>query len=518
MTTTLDRRSVLMGAAALAAAPSGALAQTASPARLTVAVQGSPRSLEPLREFSNVAWRIGYNVFEGLLAIDFQDNMRIRGGLAESWRRVSPTVTELTLREGVRFHNGDLVTAEDVAFSFGPERMTGDRAPGRPISRIFVGTIARVEAVDARTVRVVTSATDPLIEQRLAGWTAQIVSKRAFLAATNFEAWERAPVGTGPYKVREFRIDERVVLEAHDAYWGGRPPAREIRFTVMPELASRVAALAAGEVDMITELSLDQVPAIERLAGRDVVGGPILNIRTLVYDKSNPVLADARVRRAISVAIDRQAIVETLYRGRTRPTATIQHPAFGALNDPERRGAAFDPDLARRLLREAGYSGQPIPYRSHQSYYGLQAQTAQVLIEMWRAVGLNVDLQFKENWTQIFDTASPRGIRDWSNSVLFNDPVGVLSRLYGPRGPVQTIYREWSNDEFNRFAGVIETSETAAERRTAFQRMLDIYDETDPPGTALHDLVMLYGKKSNIRWTAYSMEYMDFGPRNLSFA
>ncbi len=520
----ISRRTALRAAwGTIAAAPvlATALASRAqgpdSRPTLTIGVQSSLRSLEPMREFSNVSWRIGYNMFEGLLAVDYKDGLKLKPRLAQSYRRLSPTMVEFTLKEGVRFHDGGLLTAEDVAFSFGPERFSGEKAPGGPIGRIFVGTIAHAEAVDARTVRIATRTTDPLLEQRLAGWGGQIISKAAYLAAPSFEAWERAPVGTGPYKAKELRIDVRCVIESHDAYHGGRPPAREIAFRVMPETGARVAALATGEVDLITELPMDQMGQVNAMPGREAIGGPILNFRVLVFDKNHPVLADARIRRALAVSIDRKMIAESLYHGATRATAAYQHPAFGPLHDPARIGTTFDPDLARRLLREAGYKGEPIPYRTHPGYYTLQLPTAQVLQEMWKAVGLNVQLEVKENWTQIF-APEGRGIRDWSNSVLFQDPAGALSRLYGPRGPVQGSYKEWTNAAFNADCDILETNLDVAERRAAFARMQDVYETADPPGTVLHDLVMLYGKKKSIAWQPYPAEFMDFGPGNLSFA
>ena len=136
---------------------------------------------------------------------------------------------------------------------------------------------------------------------------------------------------------------------------------------------------------------------------------------------------------------------------------------------------------------------------------------------MWRAVGLNVELQFRENWSQIHEPAG-RGIRDWSNSILFQDPVGALWRLYGAKGPMQNTYKEWTNAEFNRLGTILETSLDAEERRAAFAGMLAIYEEIDPPGTTLHDLTMFYGKKKSVAWTPYPVEYMDFGPGNLAFS
>jgi peptide/nickel transport system substrate-binding protein len=314
-----NRRDILAGlvaSTAIAGLPAIARSQSAQAARIVIGMPVGPRSLEPTREVSNVIFRTAYNIYDTPIAIDYKNDARLVPGLATSWKRLSPTMVELTLREGVRFHDGSIMTAEDVAFSFGAERM-GEKSPGHQLTRPFVGSFERVEAVDPRTVRVVARASDPLIEQRLAGWGSQIVSKKAFLATAStdgkdFGAWERAPVATGPFRVKEFRTDDRIVLEAHDGYFGGRPAVKEAVFRVMPEASARYAALAAGDIDIATEMSVDQIPTIEKHKGLKVLGGPIQNIRVLVYDKTHPVLADVRIRRALSLAIDRRAIVDSL--------------------------------------------------------------------------------------------------------------------------------------------------------------------------------------------------------------
>jgi peptide/nickel transport system substrate-binding protein len=512
------RRTVIttgVAASAVALAPAALMAQVAPLRRVVVAMPVGPRSLEPCREVSNVLFRTAYNIFDNLIAVDFRDAFKLKPALATAWRRTEPRVVEFDLRPGVVFHDGSPFTADDVVFSFGPERVGDPKAPGHTLTRPFLGTIERVEAISPLQVRIVTRTPDPLLEQRLAGWAGQIVCKRAYQAAASFEAWEKAPVGTGPFAVAEFKLDDRLVLKAHDAYFGGKPNVGEIVFRIVPELASRLNALSTREADIITEVSPDQIGSISAMPGKEVVGGPIQNIRVIVFDKNHPVLADARIRRALALAIDRKSIVEGLYAGRTSIPPGHQNAAYGPLFMPDYPAPGFDPDRARALLKEAGYTGAPIPYRILPNYYTLQQQTAQLLIEMWRQVGLNVELQVRENVAAVTAPAEGRGIRDWSNTIFWNDPVGVLVRLFGPKGPMQNVTKEWTNAEFNALSETLSSSLDEGERKRSFRRMLEIFDVDDPAGTVLHDLTMFYGKRKDLSWTPYPIEYMDFRQANM---
>ena len=509
-----NRREFLTAAGATVLLPRVAWAQSR---RLVIAMPNGTQfaTLEPSREYSNVAFRIGYNIFDTLIGVDFRNQFKLVPGLATEWRRVSPTALEFKLREGVRFHDGEVMSAEDVAFSFGPERMSDPKAPGYALTRPFLQTLASVEATGPMTVMVTTKSIDPLIEKRLAGWGGQIISKKSFLAAANFTAWEKAPVGTGPFKVKSFKQDEQIVLVAHENYFGGRSPVDELVFTVASELATRMNMLQSGEADILTELAPDQIKVVAAMADREVVGGPVLNIRGIVYDKNHPVLADARVRRALSLSIDRQAIVDSLYEGRTRVPQGPQNESYGEMFIKDYKGVGFEPDAARSLLKAAGYAGDQIAYRVLNNYYTLQVQTAQVLVEMWRSVGLNVRIEMKENWSQVLDPAG-RGIYDTSDTIFWQDPVGAMVRRYGPASAVQAQYKAWSNAAFNALCPVLQDSLDLETRRDAFRKMMTIFDETDPPGTYLHDLTLFYGKKRGLSWASYPVEYMDFRAQNMA--
>ena len=136
-------------------------------------------------------------------------------------------------------------------------------------------------------------------------------------------------------------------------------------------------------------------------------GGTILNHRLTVFDKNHAQLANPLVRRAFTHAIDRQAIVDSLWAGRTRVPHGLQWEFYGDMFHADWTVPQFDPALARDLLKQANYKGDPIPYRLLNNYYTNQTATAQVLVEMWRRVGLNVQIETKENWTQIMERSAP---------------------------------------------------------------------------------------------------------------
>jgi peptide/nickel transport system substrate-binding protein len=173
----------------------------------------------------------------------------------------------------------------------------------------------------------------------------------------------------------------------------------------------------------------------------------------------------------------------------------------------------FDPAEARRLLREAGYRGEAIPYRCLNNYYTNQTATAQILVEMWKEAGLNVEIRVVENWQQILERTPTRAIRDWSNSAPFNDPVSSIVNQHGPNGQQQQA-GEWRNDEMNLLAVELETSTDRARRRVAFRRMLEIAEREDPAYTVLHQNATFTAKPKNLPWKASPAFAMDFRAEN----
>ena len=322
-------------------------------------------------------------------------------------------------------------------------------------------------------------------------------------------------MATGPYKVREFLVDRSLTLDAHDDYWGGRPPLKSVKLVVVPEVASRINGLLSGQFDFICDVPPDQIPGIEKNARFEVLGSPIVNHRLTVFDNHHPTLVDPRVRQAFGHAIDRQAIVDSLWSGRTRVPAGLQWEFYGPMFVENWTVPEYDLAKAKALLKAANYKGDPIPYRLLSNYYTNQVATAQVLVEMWRQAGLNVQIEMKENWQQIFESNGQRAVRDWSNSAGFNDPISSIVAQHGPQGQQQQT-GEWTNEEMNRLSDAMEIETDMTRRKAMFKRMLEICEREDPAYTVLHQNATFTAKRKDIRWKASPSFAMEF--RSVNFA
>ena len=540
------RRRHLIAASGLAAAASAlprvAIGQTDRRPSITIAVQqiANSASLEPLREQSNVGQRVFSFIFERLIAQNLLGRLEAVPGLAESWKRIDDRTVEFTLRKGVRFHNGDEMTADDVVFTFSRERMFGpeydiassktlftsvlirDTVQGKnlppevpAVAKRLFPALEKIEAIDKYTVRFTNRTPDVTLEGRIGRMGSDIISRRAYDEAKTWLDWARAPVSTGPYKVREFLTDRSLTLDAHDDYWGGQPPIKSVRLVAVPEVATRINGLLAGQFDFICDVPPDQIPGIEKNAKFEVLGSTIVNHRLTVFDKHHPQLADPRIRQAFTHAIDRQAIVDSLWSGRTRVPAGLQWEFYGPMFVEGWTVPAYDVAKAKTLLKAANYKGDAIPFRLLSNYYTNQVATAQVLVEMWRQAGLNVQIEMKENWQQIFEKNSPRAVRDWSNSAGFNDPISSIVAQHGPQGQQQQV-GEWANEEMNKLSVALEVETDMQKRKAMFKRMLEICEREDPAYTVLHQNATFTAKRKDIRWKASPSFAMEF--RTVNFA
>ena len=272
-------------------------------------------------------------------------------GLATSWS-ASPDglVYEFVLRQGVRFHNGELVTADDVKFSF--ERYRG------AASKLLKDRVAAVEIPDPGRIRFRLKDPWPDFMTYYAGLAtgAGWVVPRKYLEKVGDEGFKKAPVGAGPYKFVSFNPGVEIVLEAHEQYWRKVPSVKRLVFKVAPDDTTRLAMLKRGEADVIYLLQGELAQDVRRTPGLTLRPVPIVSTHWIVFvdqwDPKSP-WADRRVRLAANHAVDRQAINEAMTLGFSRITGSIIPASFDFYWPPA--PYAYDAAKARQLLAEAGY-------------------------------------------------------------------------------------------------------------------------------------------------------------------
>ncbi len=344
--------------ALLAVVAGGASAQT-----LTVGIRGGVDTIDPHFGATGTTVSGLRNIYDVLVSRD--ENLLPIPSLAESWRLIDDNTWEFKLRAGVKFHNGADLTADDVKFSI--ERVPGAAGPTGGMM-IYMTGIKEVQVVDPLTVRIITSTPTPLLTRNLAQLF--IVPRSIGTASPGDFAAGRAAIGTGPYRYVSWQPRGDMVLARHDAYWGDAQPWQRVVFREILADQTRVAALLAGDVDLINYVpsadveQLSRNPAIGIHRTRSVYNfmiypefsrdrsPTITDLQGRPLDR-NP-LKDVRVRQAISLSINRQAIVDRVMHGHGEAAGQLS-PAGLWGTSPNLRPDPFDPDRARRLLTEAGW-------------------------------------------------------------------------------------------------------------------------------------------------------------------
>jgi len=388
--------------ALLAGAFLGCSAANASDLRIGLAADVTSMDPHFLNLQPNV--NIGWHVFDALTHVD--ENARLIPGLAVSWRAVDATTWEFKLRRGVRFHDGSEFTAEDVVFSI--ERTL--QVPNGQFPT-FTRRIVAKEIPDPYTLRLKTAVPYAMVPYDLD--SVFIVSKKAAAGARpeDFDSG-RAMIGTGPFRFVRFARGDRVELSRNDRYWGisgGKGPAWDkVIFRIVPTDGARLAGLLSGDLDLIEQVPTADQQRIQRDALLETAQK--VSWRTIFFhldqrervpgltDKAGKPLArnpfrDARVRRALSQAINRQAIAERLMDGAALPASNlVSPPVFGYAQDLQ--PDAYDPEGAKRLLAEAGYpDGFAMTLSATNNRYVNDEQIAQAVAQMLARVGLRVRVE-----------------------------------------------------------------------------------------------------------------------------
>jgi peptide/nickel transport system substrate-binding protein len=477
---------------------------------------GDVNSMDPYSRQETFLLTFNQNIYEPLIRRD--RNLRLEASLAERWEQVDPLTWRFHLRRNVRFSDGSAFTSEDVAFS-----IARARGPGSNVGSFFA-SVAEVRTPDANTVDLITRVPDPILPENLTSfgvmskaWLERNNAARvADLTSREENFATRNAMGTGPFVLVSREPDRRTVLAPNPLWWDrAEHNLTRVEFNVIANDATRVAALLSGEVDMVYTVPPQDMERIGRTPNLRIIQGPELRTIYLGMDQGRPELLksdvrgrnpfqDVRVRRAISHAIDIQAIVSRVMRGQARPTAQIFGPGVNGFLEANDTRPPLDLDAARRLLTEAGYpNGFGVTLDCPNDRYVNDEAICTAVVSMLARIGIRVTLAAQTRARFFAEVNAPRYntsfyLLGWTPNTY--DAHNALYNLAGTRDGTRGVFNNggYSNPAFDALLDQIAVETVPARRQeliTQASRLL----QADAAYVPLHQQQVVWASRTNVQ-------------------
>lgn len=444
------------------------------------------------------------NIFDYLVWRDADGNFE--PGLATSWEPVADDAWRFTLREGVRWHDGELFTAEDVKFTL--ERISRDDSLTEHNN---YRQITEVEIVSDYQVIIHTNGPDPILISRLSRLNSGIAPKH-YVDQVGWEQFAIAPIGTGPYKFVEWRRDDRIILEAFDDHWRGRPAYDRLIHRTVPEDSTRVGELLTGGVQVISNVPVQDQARIESSGSATVQLQPSAFINMIVFNvREGTETANPLVRQAIDLAIDREILVQGVMGGLGAVTAARLNPGINAAPVDEYFGVNnYDPERAIQLLAEAGYGPGQLTIKLHGSSgrHPMLPEVTEIIGVMLEAVGINTEievLEFSAYTSRIWNAAAFEHLVVTGLGNSMRDNWFAMQALY-----CEGTYEDrvgWCNPRFDEVMDLAQT-EVDPEARAALLHEATHIVTAERPWITLFQQQNLTGVSNDVIWSPRQDEYL----------
>jgi len=445
-----------------------------------------------------------YHVNDNLGVRDPNTN-RIVPHLATSWKPVEPTTWELELRKDVKFHNGDPFDAEVVKWNWerviNPEQKSQQKGNHEAIKG--------VEVVDSHKVRVHTTSPYPVFVERLQNF--QFISPK--VAKEKGDTWlAENVIGTGPYKLVEWKRDQYALTERNDEYWGPKPAFKQFKYVMIPEITTQIAELLNGNLDVIRGLPTDQINAINNSGRAKVTTKPILRVGHVRLDARgrtapNP-FQDVRVRHAANHAVDIDSYIKSLQPGGDRTPAYVNPLHFGY--DPSIKPHQYDPELAKKLLTEAGHpNGFDVTW--HMVTSNIMPNAKAVYESMQQQLGkVGIRVKFQMHEARAHDERNRAGQNgpmhegSWGSYSVF-DADGILWDMLHSTSP----FSYYENQELDKLLLDARSTLDEAVRKDLYARAQKIVRD-DAPFIFMWGYHQLWGVNNAVNWTPDADEIDKF--------
>ncbi|MGH7212137.1 MAG: ABC transporter substrate-binding protein [Acetobacteraceae bacterium] len=466
----------------------GGIARAATPKdALTVDLPNDVATMDPQLQWDTDSYSVYRNIFDNLVTRDTSG--KIVPQIATAWHYVNDKTIVFDLRRDVHFQDGSKLTPGDVVFSIA--RITNPAFHSPQLSQFDQITAAEVSGPAQVTLH--TKVPYPVLLAQLVKLS---TIPKAYVQKVGDQAFNEHPIGSGPYKLHSWQRGVQTALDADPSYWRGRPPFRTVTFRVVPDEATRVADLRAGRADIIRQLTPDDAQALKSDQRLQVLSTPTERLGYLFVNTEWGPGKDLRVRQAIAMAIDRNAIISALLQGYGKPVNEMLTPAsFGY--SPDIKPWPFDPKRARALVKEAGAVGATLPFLTSPAY---DRRITEAIQQMLGDVGLKVTIVEVDQPTFLRDRegtpAAARSLTQGRWSCACQDADGTIWPLFHSG----SILSKYSNPAFDRLVdaarGTLDTKQRLADYARAF-----VILHHDVPAVPLYQDYAIYGAGRGLHWT-----------------
>jgi peptide/nickel transport system substrate-binding protein len=373
---------------------------------LVVVQQTDAKSLDPT--FSNDVYshNLNLNIYDRL--IDWSDNVQLEKSLAESYEQINPLTLQVKIKKGVKFHNGDEMTAEDVKFTL-------ERSSKQPQVMTYFSIVEKVDIIDPYTVNIVTTKPYGPLLNALAHAGGSILNKKYVESAGDKAFLE--PIGTGPFKFESWKSGDRIILAGNKDYFGGAPFVDKVTYRVIPESTSRAIALETKEVDIAFIIDPVDGPIVKSRDYLKVYEVPAISMTYLGFNCEKGAGKDLRVRKAIINAINLPDIVDTAFLKAAVPATSAAPQAVIGFNK-NLKAPVQNIEKAKALLAEAGYK-DGLKLKLWINENKSREDSAVIIQAQLKEVGIDVTIE-KLEWGSYLDKLA-RGEHDlfilgWSST------------------------------------------------------------------------------------------------------
>jgi peptide/nickel transport system substrate-binding protein len=431
MSPKLKRRAFLQLATAAGVAAPFVRAAAAAADTATIGWPNDVPSWDPNQRFTPDAQPIFKAVYDQPLDQDAQ--LKLIPHLIKKWG-LAPDATSMAveLRDDVTFHNGDKMTAEDFRYTF-LERIKAGVKLDTANSWKKVDDIV-IESPAKATMKF--NAPNPTAPQWMAFLGSYIVPKK-YIESGGLENFQKKPVGTGPYKLAEYELNSRIVLERNDQYWGPKAKVARVTIQIVKDPSARVAAIQSGQADFTLNVPVREVQRFQSQSGFAAELNPITRV-ILLQVRADLNFADQNVRLAAHHAIDKAALSKAFYGGAAVPLSVVATPGSpGYLPDFTFK---YDAELAKELLKKSGYGADKpvkIGLAATNGQFPSDYDIARAIVQMWQKVGIDADLQVIE-YAKYFELNRASKLPEatlysWDNAT--GDPEIFSGYLLNPKLP-----------------------------------------------------------------------------------